>query len=114
MLRRRQVSQWRGLAKEKVPVKKYEKHVGDWKEGYPTWKDGKGKGLIGAVAYLSGKGANSISFLPYNAGGGDTSNGVGHFRAKNNAGKIIQRMLLTTCSGIDCASAYTTGPKVAY
>ncbi len=52
--------------------------------------------------------------MPYNAGGGDTSNGVGHFRAKNNAGKIIQRMLLTTCTGIDCASAYTTGPKVVY
>ncbi len=52
--------------------------------------------------------------MPYNAGGGDTSGGVGHFRAKNNAGKIIQRMLLTTCTGIDCASAYTTGPKAVY
>ncbi len=52
-----------------VPLKKYEKHLADWREGYPTWKDGKGKGLIGAVAYLSDKGANSISFLPYNAGG---------------------------------------------
>ncbi len=55
--------------KAKGPLKKYDKHVKDWKEGYPTWKDGKGKGLIGAVAYLSGKGANSFSFLPYNAGG---------------------------------------------
>ena len=35
----------------------------------PTWKDGKGKGLIGAINYLSSKGANSMSFLPYNAGG---------------------------------------------
>ena len=55
--------------KASVPLKKYTKHLGDWQEGYPTWQDGKGKGLIGAVAYLSGKGANSISFLPYNAGG---------------------------------------------
>ncbi len=55
--------------KEKGPLKTYEKHIGDWKEGYPSWKNGKGKGLIGAVAYLSGKGANSLSFLPYNAGG---------------------------------------------
>ena len=35
----------------------------------PTWKDGKGKGLIGAINYLASKGVNSISFLPYNAGG---------------------------------------------
>lgn len=52
--------------------------------------------------------------MPYNQGGGDTSNGVGHFRAKSNTGAIIQRMLLTTCSGIDCALNYTTGPKIAY
>ncbi|MBI1889310.1 MAG: lipase [Burkholderiales bacterium] len=52
--------------------------------------------------------------MPYNQGGGDTSSGVGHFRSKTNTGKIIQRMLLTTCTGIDCASAYTTGPKVSY
>ena len=37
--------------------------------GDPTWKDGKGKGLIGALNYLASKGVNSISFLPYNAGG---------------------------------------------
>lgn len=55
--------------KSKGPLKSYEKHLGDWKEGYPTWKEGKGKGLVGAVAYLSGKGANSFSFLTYNAGG---------------------------------------------
>jgi len=55
--------------KANTPLKTYEKHVADWKEGFPTWKDGRGKGLIGAVAYLSQKGANSISFLSYNAGG---------------------------------------------
>lgn len=52
--------------------------------------------------------------MPYNQGGGDTSNGVGHFRAKTNTAAIIQRMLLSTCSGIDCALDYNTGPKVAY
>ena len=55
--------------KEKVPVKKYEKHLGDYKAGDPTWKDGKGKALIGAVNYLAGKGVNAMSFLTYNAGG---------------------------------------------
>ena len=48
---------------------KYEAHKADWKEGDPTWKEGKGKGLIGALNYLSGKGCNAISFLTYNAGG---------------------------------------------
>ena len=55
--------------KKKVPLKTYTPHLKDWKEGDPTWKDGKGKGLIGALNYLSSKGMNAFSFLPYNAGG---------------------------------------------
>jgi Domain of unknown function (DUF5060)/Putative collagen-binding domain of a collagenase len=47
----------------------YEPHVKDWRPGDPTWRDGKGKGLIGALNYLASKGMNVISFLPYNAGG---------------------------------------------
>ncbi len=48
---------------------KYEPHVKDWKSGDPTWKEGKGKGLIGALNYLVSKGVNAFSFLTYNAGG---------------------------------------------
>jgi hypothetical protein len=48
---------------------RYEPHVMDWIDGNPTWQDGKGKGLVGALNYLASKGVNSISFLPYNAGG---------------------------------------------
>ncbi|MEM7387372.1 MAG: DUF5060 domain-containing protein, partial [Verrucomicrobiota bacterium] len=55
--------------KPKVPLKTWEPHLKDWKEGDPTWKDGKGKGMIGAINYLSGKGCNVFSFLTYNAGG---------------------------------------------
>lgn len=55
--------------KSKAPVKTWSPHVRDWKNGDPTWKDGKGKGLIGALNYLSSKGMNSFSFLPYNVGG---------------------------------------------
>ena len=55
--------------KAKVPLKSYSAHVGDWNEGDPSWKDGKGRGLIGAINYLSGKGCNAFSFLTYNAGG---------------------------------------------
>ena len=57
------------VSTKKVPLKTYQPHLQDWKEGDPTWKDGKGKGLIGALNYLSGKGMNAFSFLPYNAGG---------------------------------------------
>jgi hypothetical protein len=49
----------------------YEPHVQDWKEGDPTWKDGKGKGMIGALNYLASKGMNSVYFLTYNIDGGD-------------------------------------------
>jgi hypothetical protein len=55
--------------KPKVPVKKYTAHLQDYQPGDTTWKNGKGKGLIGAINYLSGKGVNSFSFLTYNAGG---------------------------------------------
>jgi hypothetical protein len=55
--------------KVKVPLKTFEKHITDWKETDPTWQDGKGKGIIGALNYLSSKGVNVFSFLTYNAGG---------------------------------------------
>ncbi|MCX6942943.1 MAG: DUF5060 domain-containing protein, partial [Verrucomicrobia bacterium] len=55
--------------KKEVPLKTWAPHVGDWRHGDPTWKGGKGKGLIGALNYLSAKGANAISFLTYNAAG---------------------------------------------
>lgn len=54
---------------KKCPLKTWEPHVRDWKEGDPTWKEGKGKGLIGALNYLASKGLNAFSFLTYNAGG---------------------------------------------
>jgi len=47
----------------------YAPHAADWKPGDPTWKNGRGKGLIGALNYLAGKGMNVFSFLTYNAGG---------------------------------------------
>ena len=47
-------------------------HVQDWQVGDPTFNtssaDG-GKGLIGALNYLSSQGINSIYFLPMNIGG---------------------------------------------
>jgi hypothetical protein len=50
-------------------LKSWEPHIGDWQTGDPAWQDGKGKGLIGAINYLSGKECNVFSFLTYNAGG---------------------------------------------
>lgn len=55
--------------KKNVPLKTWRPHLRDWTPGDPTWQDGKGKGLIGALNYLSGKGCNAFSFLTYNAGG---------------------------------------------
>jgi hypothetical protein len=53
----------------KVPLKKFQPHLNDYKTGDATWMNGKGKGLIGAINYLSEKGTNAVSFLTYNAGG---------------------------------------------
>ncbi len=47
----------------------YEPHAADWQEGDPTWMDGKGKNLIGALNYLSSKMVNSVYFLTMNIHG---------------------------------------------
>ncbi len=44
-------------------------HEGDWKEGDLSWMGGKGKGMVGALNYLSGKGINSFYFLTMNING---------------------------------------------
>ena len=51
--------------------------------------------------------------VPFNAGGGDNSNGVGHFRSLANTGVVLRNMLTTTCT-TGCASGYAGvhGPAV--
>ena len=68
------------LKPEKGPLKTWKPHVKDWSEGDPVWKSGKGKGLIGAMNYLAGKGVNACSFLTYNVDG-DGSNVWPHISA---------------------------------
>ena len=55
--------------KRNAPLKTWQPHVRDAKPSDPTWKGGKGKGLLGALNYLAGKGVNGFSFLTYNASG---------------------------------------------
>lgn len=55
--------------KPSVPLKTWSPHFRDADEGDPTWQDGRGRSLLGALNYLAKAGANSISFLTYNAGG---------------------------------------------
>ncbi len=50
-------------------LKTWKAHLSNWQPEDPSWKNGKGKGLIGALNYLAGKGCNAFSFLTYNAGG---------------------------------------------
>lgn len=52
-------------------IKTWAPHVQDWKQGDPTWQNGKGKGIIGAVNYLAGQGLNVFSFLTMNIEGDD-------------------------------------------
>ena len=54
---------------KKGPLKSYKKHVADAFESDPTWQDGKGKGILGAINYLRKKGLNAFSFLTYNVDG---------------------------------------------
>jgi hypothetical protein len=52
-------------------IKDWAPHIRDWKPGDPTWQDGKGKGIIGAINYLASEGMNVFSFLPMNIEGDD-------------------------------------------
>jgi hypothetical protein len=52
-------------------IHEYHPHINDWNSGDPTWKDDKGKGIIGALNYLAEKEMNSVYFLTYNMDGGD-------------------------------------------
>lgn len=64
-----------GRKKEGYPehefIHHYTLHQDDWLPGDPTWKDGKGKNIIGALNYLATKGMNSVYFVTYNVDGGD-------------------------------------------
>jgi hypothetical protein len=60
-----------GASRGGLFIHHYEPHIGDWKQGDPTWMDRKGKSIIGALNYLSSKGVNSLYFISYNLDGGD-------------------------------------------
>jgi hypothetical protein len=60
-----------GEARGEKFIHTYQPHVKDWRKGDPTWKNGKGKGIIGALNYLASKEMNSVYFLTYNIDGGD-------------------------------------------
>jgi hypothetical protein len=48
---------------------RYHPHARDWRRGDPTWRDGKGKNIIGSLNYLASKGMNSVYFLTMNVKG---------------------------------------------
>jgi hypothetical protein len=52
-------------------IKSWSPHLIDWQQGDPTWGNGKGKEIIGAVNYLASKGMNVFSFLTLNIDGDD-------------------------------------------
>jgi hypothetical protein len=60
-----------GEAKGEKFIHTYKPHARDFRQGDPTWKNGKGKNIIGASNYLASKGVNSVYFLTYNLDGGD-------------------------------------------
>lgn len=80
-----------GTTTRKIALKKYAPHLKDWRSGDPTWKDGKGKGLIGAINYLADKGMNVISFLTFNTGG-DGDNVWPHLTAEDQLRMDVSKL----------------------
>ncbi len=58
----------KGEARPK-PAHRYQPHEADWRPGDPGWRDGRGRGIIGALNYLAAQGMNSVYFLTMNVGG---------------------------------------------
>ena len=58
-----------GEAAPSEDIHRYQPHLEDWKPGDPTWQNGKGKSLIGAINYLASKEMNAIYFITMNIGG---------------------------------------------
>ncbi len=58
-----------GEADHNVNLHDYTPHAQDWRPGDPTWKDGKGKNIIGALNYLASEKMNSVYFLTMNVQG---------------------------------------------
>ena len=44
-------------------------HIADWNAGDPTWGNDEGKGIIGAINYLSSVGVNGMFFMVMNVEG---------------------------------------------
>ncbi len=65
----KQIGQGRPGEARMAPLHRYEPHLKDWRPGDPTWQNGKGKGIIGALNYLGSKGVNSVYFLTMNVEG---------------------------------------------
>lgn len=55
-----------GEADPKKGLHTYNPHIKDWKAGDPTWQNGKGKGIIGALNYLASVNVNSVYMLTMN------------------------------------------------
>jgi len=58
-----------GEAAASTEIHSFEPHLRDFREGDPTWQNGKGKEILGAMNYLASRGMNSVYFLVMNIGG---------------------------------------------
>jgi hypothetical protein len=47
----------------------YPDHVRDWRPSDPSWRWGKGRGILGVINYLSKQGVNALYFLTMNSYG---------------------------------------------
>ena len=95
-------------------LKSWNAHVRDWKPGDPTWRDGKGKGIIGALNYLASEGMNAFSFMPFTIYGGDKNvfpylTERGPF-TRFDCSKLAQWRTLFLSTETDWASTSTSRP----
>lgn len=58
-----------GEARTTDQLHQYKSHFNDWNTGDPSWQNGKGKEIIGALNYLASKGMNSVYMLTMNIEG---------------------------------------------
>ncbi len=66
---RLQASAREGEAATSDQIHQYVPHSKDWQQGDPSWQQGKGKSIIGAINYLASKGMKVVYFLVNNIEG---------------------------------------------
>ncbi|MEM9553424.1 MAG: lipase [Acidobacteriota bacterium] len=72
---------------------------------FDNWSNVRAQLDVGYGTPATGVDFDFSDWTLFNLGGGDID-GVGHFRSRNNTGRLVRNMLRTSCTGTGCCAGY--------